>query len=115
MTVSEASRTFTIQRGNNSPLVASSDLLAAELFIDGEFRPASRTTDVVDPSNETTIAQVASGTVEEVDQAVAAAVRARRPWGRRTPKERAEILLAIADRLEENRELLSRLESPESR
>jgi aminobutyraldehyde dehydrogenase len=38
-------------------------------------------------------------------------VRARREWGRRTPKQRAEVLLAIADRLEENSELLVKLES----
>jgi aminobutyraldehyde dehydrogenase len=113
MSVSEAAATFNVQRGDNTPLVSPSDLPPAEHFIDGEFRSGSRgeTTDVVDPSNESTFTRVASGTSEDVDQAVTAAIRAKKQWGRLTPKQRAEALLAIADRIEENSDLFVRLES----
>jgi aminobutyraldehyde dehydrogenase len=116
MSVSEAAAAFSVQRGDNTPLVSPSDLPPAEHFIDGEFRSGSRgeTADVIDPSNESTFAQVISGTAEDVDQAVAAAIRAKRHWGSRTPKQRAEILLAIADRLEENSELFVKLESADA-
>jgi aminobutyraldehyde dehydrogenase len=116
MSVSEAAAPFSVQRGDNIPLVSPPDLPPAEHFIDGEFRSGSRgeTADVIDPSNESTFAQVVSGTAEDVDQAVAAAIRAKRHWGSRTPKQRAEILLAIADRLEENSELFVKLESADA-
>ena len=57
------------------------------------------------------LTQVAEGTAEEVDQAVAAALEARPAWGRLVPKQRSEILHEIADRIEEHAELLVRLES----
>jgi aminobutyraldehyde dehydrogenase len=114
LSIAEAAGTFEVKRGKDNSLVTPADLPPAEHFIGGEFRSGSggHTTDVIDPSNESTFARVASGTTEDVDLAVAAAVRARKDWGRRrTPKQRAEVLLAIADRLEENSELLVRLEA----
>jgi len=47
-------------------------------FIDGTFRPGSsgKTLAVVDPSSGHTIAQVADGTAEDTDTAVAAAAGA---------------------------------------
>src|SRR5688572_25823523 len=67
MSVSAAAGTFSVQRGKGTPLVTPSDLPPAEHFIDGEFRSGSRgqTTDVVDPSNESTFARVVSGTTED--------------------------------------------------
>nr|WP_219415594.1 aldehyde dehydrogenase family protein [Pseudonocardia nigra] len=67
--------------------------------------------DVIDPSSERTITQVAEGTVEDTDTAVAAAVAAAPRWGRLTPKERSELLHRAADRLAEHADLLARLES----
>src|SRR5262249_2895094 len=63
-------------------------------FIDGTFRPGAsgRTLAVVDPSSGRTIAQVAEGTVEDTDIAVAAAAAAAPRWGRLTPKDRSELL-----------------------
>jgi len=89
------------------------DLTPDGQFIDGKFQPSSspELIDVIDPCTEKVIAQVAAGTAEDVDQAVAAALRAKRSWGRLTPKERSTILLKIADRVEQNTELLVRLES----
>ncbi len=65
----------------------------------------------VDPSSERTIAQVAEGTAEDTDAAVAAAVAAAPAWAALTPKERSELLHRVADRVAENADLLARLES----
>src|SRR5262249_24776738 len=81
----------------------------------GTFRPGSsgRTLAVVDPSSGRTIAQVADGTAEDTDTAVAAAVAAVAAaprWGRLTPKDRSELLHRVADRLAGHAGLLARLE-----
>ncbi|WP_175637389.1 aminobutyraldehyde dehydrogenase [Sinomonas mesophila] len=95
------------------PLVTEAELPPGQHFIDGAFRPGTSgpVTQVIDPCTGAPIATVASGTVEEVDAAVAAALAAQGEWGRMVPKERSEILHRIADRLAENADLLTRLES----
>src|SRR5439155_6535871 len=82
-------------------LVREDEFPPVRHFIDGTFRPGSsgRTLAVVDPSSGRTIAQVAEGTAEDTDAAVAAAVAAAPSWGRLTPKERSELLHRVADRL----------------
>ena len=94
-------------------LLQDGDLPPGQHFIDGAFRPGRSGTsiDVVDPSSERTIAQVAEGTAEDTDAAVAAAYAAKDAWGRLTPKERSELLHRVADRVAENADLLARLES----
>ena len=94
-------------------LISDQELAPVGQFIDGEFRPGSsgQLIDVVDPCTEKTIAQVPAGTTDDVDQAVAAAVKAKHGWGRLTPKERSLVLLQIADRVEQHSDLLVRLES----
>ena len=56
-------------------------------------------------------ARVPEGTADDVDAAVTAARAAQPAWGALTPKERGAVLLAIADRVEQNANLLERLES----
>ena len=56
-------------------------------------------------------ARVPEGTADDVDAAVTAARAAQPAWGALTPKERGAVLLAIADRVEQNAGLLERLES----
>ena len=114
MTVQTETQTPTVRRVDNSTAPSIKEDLAPDgQFIDGQFRPSSSTEliDVIDPCTEKAIAQVAEGTAADVDQAVAAALRAKRSWGRLTPKERSTILLKIADRVEQNTDLLVRLES----
>ena len=103
----------TVRRAASGRLLAQGDLPPGQHFIDGAFRPGrfGAAIDVVDPSSATTIAQVAEGTVEDTDTAVAAAKAARAGWGRLTPKERSELLHKVADRVAENADLLARLES----
>ncbi|HEY3970688.1 MAG TPA: aldehyde dehydrogenase family protein, partial [Solirubrobacteraceae bacterium] len=49
--------------------------------------------------------------VEEVDRAVAAARRAFEGWSQRTPAERSQALLALAEMLEQHGEEIARLEA----
>ncbi len=102
----------TVRRASGS-LLPGSDLPPGQHFVDGAFRPgrSGTTIDVVDPCTERTIAQVAEGTVEDTDDAVAAAVAAAPSWARLTPKERSELLHRVADRVAANADLLARIES----
>jgi aminobutyraldehyde dehydrogenase len=82
-------------------------------FIDGSFRdtPDAELLDVVDPASEKLIARVAQGTTADVDAAVAAALRARPAWAGLVPKERSELLHAVADRIAQHYDVLVALES----
>ncbi|WP_345150097.1 aminobutyraldehyde dehydrogenase [Arthrobacter ginkgonis] len=89
------------------------DLPPGRHFISGAFVAESdgASVSVVDPCTEAEICKVAQGTAEDVDTAVAAARAAAPAWGATLPKERAEVLLAIADRLGEHAQALADLES----
>jgi 1-pyrroline-5-carboxylate dehydrogenase len=78
------------------------------LYIGGKARPASATTDSLSPTDtRTVVARVASGTVEDVRDAVAAA-RAAFPAWRHTPwQKRGEILSRAAHTIRERRYELS--------
>ncbi|MEO7196433.1 MAG: NAD-dependent succinate-semialdehyde dehydrogenase [Pseudonocardiaceae bacterium] len=66
----------------------------AELFINGQWRPASggQTFDVEDPSTGEVLRAVADATVEDGMAALDAAVAAQAQWARYPPRERGEIL-----------------------
>jgi acyl-CoA reductase-like NAD-dependent aldehyde dehydrogenase len=66
---------------------------------------------VLEPATETVLATVPRAGVEEVDAAVAAAVRALPPWRALAPGERARILYALADTLAAHVEELAVLEA----
>jgi acyl-CoA reductase-like NAD-dependent aldehyde dehydrogenase len=66
---------------------------------------------VLEPATETVLAEVPRAGVEEVDAAVAAAVRALPAWRALAPGERARILYALADTLAEHMEELAVLEA----
>ncbi|GAA2866503.1 hypothetical protein GCM10010472_24820 [Pseudonocardia halophobica] len=102
-----------VRRVRTGGILREGDLPPGGHFIDGAFRPGRSGTsiDVIDPSTGSTITQVAEGTVEDTDVAVAAANGAKDSWGRLTPKERSELLHRVADRVAEHADLLARLES----
>jgi 1-pyrroline dehydrogenase len=81
-------------------------------YLGGEWRPAiDGTTDaVIAPATGEVIAHVPSGGAADVDAAVEAAVAAAPAWGRTTPRERSEKLLALADAVEADLDELKRLE-----
>jgi acyl-CoA reductase-like NAD-dependent aldehyde dehydrogenase len=66
---------------------------------------------VFEPATETVLAEVARAGVEEVDAAVAAAVKALPAWRALAPGERARILYALADTLADHLEELAVLEA----
>lgn len=69
------------------------------------------TMEVLNPSTGETIAEVPSGTEADVERAVEAAQKAQPGWAEATPKERSEVLLKLADVIEEHAEELAQLES----
>ena len=101
---------FTVRRAENVP---APSLPPFGQFIGGAFVPSTstETADVVNPATEEVLMQVPAGSVEDVDAAVAAAVTAKSGWAARTPRDRAAVLLKIADIIEANRELFETLEA----
>ena len=84
-----------------------------KMFVDGEFVDAlsGETMEVLNPATGEVIAEVPRAGEEDVDRAVAAAERAWETWREKTPKDRMELLLGLADLIDENAEELARLES----
>jgi len=82
-------------------------------FVGGEWVDSASgdTMEVVNPSTGEAIAEVPRGTAEDVDRAVAAAKQALPEWLETTPGERAEVLLKLADLIDEHTEELAQLES----
>ncbi|QJP11006.1 gamma-aminobutyraldehyde dehydrogenase [Pseudomonas multiresinivorans] len=66
---------------------------------------------VVNPSLGTTLVEIAEATPAQVDAAVLAADAAFDSWSQTTPKDRAMLLLQLADAIDANAEELARLES----
>jgi 1-pyrroline dehydrogenase len=66
---------------------------------------------VIDPADGTVLAEIPSATDDDVAHAVDVAATAFPAWSRTTPRERAEALHALADRLEAKGEELGDLES----
>jgi 1-pyrroline dehydrogenase len=69
------------------------------------------TMEVLNPATGETIAEVPASTAEDADRAVQAAKEALPEWLETTPGERAEMLLKLADVIEENADELAELES----
>ncbi|MGZ8766430.1 MAG: gamma-aminobutyraldehyde dehydrogenase [Acidimicrobiia bacterium] len=84
-----------------------------ENFIGGTFVAArsGRTDPVIDPATGETIAEVPSSDAADVDAAESAAEEAFREWSQTTPQERATMLIAFADALEEHGDELAAVES----
>jgi 1-pyrroline dehydrogenase len=82
-------------------------------FVGGEFVDAAEggTAEIINPSTGETIAEVPEGTQADVDRAVEAAKKAWPEWRESTPAERAELLLKLADLIDEHAEELAEIES----
>ncbi|HEY1370257.1 MAG TPA: gamma-aminobutyraldehyde dehydrogenase [Gaiellaceae bacterium] len=82
-------------------------------FVGGEWVDGvdGETMDVINPATGETIAQVPRGSAEDVDRAVEAAGKALPEWLDATPGERAELLLKLADVIEQNADELALIES----
>jgi len=89
------------------------DLIVSENFINGKWVEAmdGKTIDVVNPSTEEVIAKVPQGEKKDVQAAAAAARKAAFDWGRTPPKERADMMFALADKVLADIDNLSQLET----
>src|SRR4051794_7139362 len=82
-------------------------------FVGGEWADSvsGETMDVINPATGEVVAAVPRCSAEDVDRAVAAAAEALPDWLDKTPKDRSELLFALADVLDEHAEELAQLES----
>lgn len=68
--------------------------------------------EVINPSTEEVICEVAEATEKDVDIAVAAARKAfNGPWRKETPENRGRLLVKLADLFEKNADLLAAVEA----
>src|SRR5271157_1547041 len=81
-------------------------------FIDGERVPAAGETEaVLNPATGEELTRAPVSSAEEVDGAVEAARRAFSGWSAATPSQRAQALLALAEKVEEHGAEIARLEA----
>jgi acyl-CoA reductase-like NAD-dependent aldehyde dehydrogenase len=84
-------------------------MTAFSLTIGGKQTATGRTFPVLNPADESVVAACPEGTVELVDQAVACARAAFKPWAALADAERVNKLLAVADLIEKHHQELSQL------
>jgi 1-pyrroline dehydrogenase len=82
-------------------------------FVGGEWVDAAEggVEQIVNPATGEVVAEVPQGTEADVDRAVQAAKQAYPEWRDSTPGERAEVLLKLADVIDEHTEELAQIES----
>jgi aldehyde dehydrogenase (NAD+) len=87
--------------------------MQTKLFIGGEFVDglAGGTIEVINPFDQSKLADVAEARAEDIDRAVDAAARAFPAWSRTSASERGRLLLALASAVEANAARLAELES----
>jgi len=85
-------------------------------FIGGAFVPPRSGTylDDINPSTGKVIAQIPDSDERDVDDAVQAAKRAFPAWSRTPASERSKLLLKLADLIEQNLDVLARVEAADS-
>jgi 1-pyrroline dehydrogenase len=84
-----------------------------QMYVGGEFVDAAdgKTRTITSPATGQVLGEVAEGSAEDVDRAVASAKTAFETWSDSTPKDRMVALLALAAIVEENADELGRIES----
>ncbi len=84
-----------------------------DLFIGGEFVPpqSGKYFETVNPATEDTLSSVAMANAADVDQAVAAARKAFKPWQRLAAAERGKYIYRIARTLQERAREFATIES----
>ena len=82
-------------------------------FVGGEWVDSAtgETMEVLNPATGEAIAEVPRSSAEDVERAVEAARKALPDWLDKTPKDRMELLLKLADVIDEHAEELTQLES----
>lgn len=90
-------------------------LYSPQLYVGGAWRDSGdgSTFDVLDPADESVLARVADGTVDDAVAALDAAAAAQEDWARTAPRERSEILRAAYERIADQTDAFARLISLE--
>jgi aminobutyraldehyde dehydrogenase len=87
-------------------------MMQTQMLINGQLESGQGDLfSVFNPATGEVLVQIAEASNAQVLNAVKSADRALPAWGRLTPKDRATVLLQIADRVEQHGEELARLES----
>jgi lactaldehyde dehydrogenase / glycolaldehyde dehydrogenase len=79
------------------------------MYIGGSWQTANETRPVINPADESVIVAVPEADEGHAEQALEAARRAQKEWGRRSGPERGAVLRAIADGIRTRQEELTRL------
>lgn len=89
---------------------ASSELVPRQMYINGQWvdGDAGETLAVINPADESTIAEVAQGGRAETERAIDAAAKALPAWRSQTAYERAKVLKRTAELLRERADVLAR-------
>ena len=86
--------------------------MQTQLFINGKFvKGEGALISVLNPATGVEITQVAEASLEQIQQAVHAAAIAFKTWKKTTPRDRATMLLKLADAIEADAEAFAELES----
>ncbi len=85
------------------------------MYIDGTWSHASDggTRMLINPANDEPIAEIAEGTREDAERAIRSAHEAfySGPWSQLTAQDRARLLMRLADKIEENGDEFSRIDT----
>jgi lactaldehyde dehydrogenase/glycolaldehyde dehydrogenase len=79
------------------------------MYIGGSWVTAEETTPVVNPANESIVAEVPEASVSQAEEALRAAQNAQKGWARMSGVERGALLRAIAAGIRDRKEELARL------
>ena len=88
--------------------------MRTQLYIDGQWVDGNGTLDVIDPSDGSVIAKVATAGDAEIEAALAAADRAAPAWAKTAPRARGEILRKAFELMTQEADYLAELISKEN-
>ena len=88
--------------------------MRTQLYIDGQWVDGNGTLDVIDPSDGSVIAKVATAGDAEIEGALAAADRAAPAWAKTAPRVRGEILRKAFELMTQEADYLAELISKEN-
>jgi len=88
--------------------------MRTQLYIDGQWVDGNGTLDVIDPSDGSVIAKVATAGDSEIEAALAAADRAAPAWAKTAPRVRAEMLRKAFELMIQEADYLAELISKEN-
>ncbi len=86
--------------------------IQTKMLINGQFVEGQGAIEkIINPASAEVITQVAEASLAQIQQAVSAAASAFTTWKKTTPRDRATMLLKLADAIDANAETLATLES----